>query len=122
MKTFAIACAVIACGFVASAKAGEVSKSTLDAMGFGTATVMTDAEGMEVRGKGTSASVWGGSIANYNSWKGQNSSTNGYEAAGTHYHGSSFAKGEDLSYAGNLSSRRGLSVNFAGGHSQAFAR
>ena len=122
MKTLAIACAVLVAGLVGTAKAGDVSKSTLDAMGFGNATVMSDADGMEIRGKGTSASVWGGSIANYNSYKGNSSSANGYDAAAHHYYGSSKAKGSNLSFAGNYSTRRGLSVNFAGGKSQAYAR
>ena len=122
MKTFAFACAVLVAGLVGTAHAGDVSKSTLNAMGFGNATIMSDADGMEIRGKGTSASVWGGSIANYNSYKGDNSSVNGYDAAASHRHGSSFAKGSNLSFAGNYSSSRGLSVNFAGGKSQAYAR
>jgi len=122
MKTLAFACAVLVAGLVGTAHAADVSKSTLDAMGFGNATIMSDADGMEIRGKGTSASVWGGSIANYNSYKGNNSSVNGYEAASRNRHGSSYAKGSNLSFAGNYSSRRGLSINFAGGKSSAYAR
>ena len=119
MKSFAFVCAVLVC---ASASAADVSKSTLNAMGFGGASVMSDNDGLAVRGKGTSASVWGGSIANYNSWRGENSSTNGYEAAAGHHRGSSLAKGSNLSYAGNYSTGHGLTVNFAGGKSSAFAR
>jgi hypothetical protein len=122
MKTLAIACAVLVAGLVGTTNAGDVSKSTLDAMGFDNATIMSDADGMEIRGKGTSASVWGGSIANYNSYKGNSSSVNGYDASAHHYYGSSKAKGSNLSFAGNYSSRYGLSVNFSGGKSQAYAR
>jgi hypothetical protein len=119
MKSFAFVCAVLVC---ASASAADVSKSTLNAMGFGSASIMSDNDGLAVRGKGTSASVFGASIANYNTWRGQNSATNGYEAAASHYHGSSLAKGSNLSYAGNYTSGHGLTVNFAGGKSSAFAR
>ncbi|MGE4134549.1 MAG: hypothetical protein AB7E98_02465 [Pirellulales bacterium] len=120
MKSFALACAVLV-GLVASAKAADVSKSTLNDMGFGAATIMSDADGLTVRGKGTSAGVWGASIANYNTYRGDNSALNGYEAAASHHHGSSYAKGSNLSFAGNINSH-GFSVNFAGGTSKAYAR
>ncbi len=119
MKSFAFVCAMLVC---ASASAADISKSTLNAMGFGSASIMSDNDGMAVRGKGTSASVFGASIANYNTWHGQNSATNGYEAGASHHYGSSLANGSNLSYAGNLSSAHGLTVNFAGGKSAAFAR
>jgi hypothetical protein len=121
MKSLAIACAVLVAGLVGTAKAADVSKATLGEMGFANATVMSDVDGLAVRGKGTSASVFGASIANYNTWKGDNSATNGYEASASHRHGSSLAKGSNLSFAGNKNNY-GFSVNFAGGKSSAYAR
>jgi hypothetical protein len=121
MKSLIVAAAVLATGLVASAKAGEVSKSTLGNMGFGAVSTMSDAEGMAIRGKGTSASVWGESTANYGNRHGLNTSTNGYEASASHHHGSSLAGGANLSAAGNVSNH-GYNVNFAGGGSIAFAK
>ena len=125
MKSLAIACAVLVAGLVGSAKAADVSKSTLAAMGFGKATIMSDADGLAVRGKGTSASVWGGSIANFNVPTGTNSATNGYSASSTHHVGSAYANGNSNSYAGNVSSLFGhlsFTKNISGGSAAAFAR
>ena len=106
---------------VASASAAEVSKSTLNTMGFGNVSVMSDIDGLAIRGKGTSASVWGEGTANYTNRNGSNTSTNGYQAAASHHKGSSTANGTNISYAGNLSGHH-LSVNFAGGASTAYAK
>jgi len=129
MKCFAFACAVLVAGLVGSASAADVSKSTLAAMGFGNATIMSDVDGLEIRGKGTSASVWGEGTANYTNRNGSNTSTNGYQAAASHHHGSSEAYGSNKSFAGNAKGYIGdsgrhikFSVNFAGGNSSAFAK
>jgi hypothetical protein len=129
MKSLAFACAVLVAGLVGSASANEVSKSTLGAMGFGNATIMSDVDGLAVRGKGTSAAVWGEGTANYTNHNGSNTSTNGYDAAASHRKSSSLAKGSNLSYAGNAKgsiSDHGtyirFNANFAGGKSSAFAR
>ncbi len=121
MKSLIFAAAVLATGLVASAKAGEVSKSTLGNMGFGAVSTLSDADGMAIRGKGTSASVWGESIASYENRHGLSVSTNGYQASASHHRGSSLALGANLSAAGNVSNR-GYSVNFAGGGSIAYAK
>jgi hypothetical protein len=129
MKSLAIACAVLVAGLVGSASASEVSKSTLTSMGFANATIMSDVDGLAVRGKGSSASVWGVGTANFNNDNGSNTSTNGYLAAAEHRKGSSKAEGSNLSYAGNATGsigRHGLRVNFnvnlAGGKSSAYAK
>lgn len=109
---------------VASASAGEVSKSTLAGMGLGSMQQMSDNDGLAIRGKGTNASVWGEGTANY---QGQ-TSTNGYVAEAKHRHGSSSALGKNVSFAGiakvkynsdGLSIRATLGV--AGGFSSASA-
>ena len=78
------AATVVLASFAAVASAADVSKSTLNGMGFGNMQQMSDTDGLAIRGKGTSASVWGESTANY---RGQ-TSTNGYQAAASHKHGS----------------------------------
>ena len=83
MKNFCIVCAatVLAATLVASASAGEhaVSKSTLNSMGFSSVQVMSDVDGLAVRGKGTYASVWGSGSAIFGNGNGGNASANGYE-------------------------------------------
>jgi hypothetical protein len=128
MKKFAIACAalvVVASMAVSASAADAISKSTLSSMGFSSMQQISDTDGLAIRGKGTSASVWGESTANY---KGQ-TSTNGYAAAASHKHGSSSAVGANLSVAGtvkvNYNQVNGLSVRanlgVAGGFSAASA-
>ncbi len=127
MKKYAIACAalVVVASMAVSAKAADaVSKSTLSSMGFSSIQLISDNDGLAVRGKGTSASVWGESTANY---KGQ-TSTNGYQAASSHKHGSSSAGGYNLSVAGTVKVKyngNGLSVRanlgVAGGASSSWA-
>ncbi len=102
MKTLALTCAVLAAGLVSSAKADDVSKSTLDAMGFGNATIMSDEDGLAIRGKGTRAEVWGNSTASYWDRTGAGSASNGYSAKSRSYRGSSLAKGGSDSYAGRV--------------------
>ena len=48
---------------VASAAEPAVSNNALSSMGLGGMQQMSDDEGLAVRGKGTSAGVWGGSTA-----------------------------------------------------------
>jgi hypothetical protein len=127
MKKYAIACAalVVVASMAVSAKAADaVSKSTLSSMGFSSMQVISDTDGLAIRGKGTSASVWGESTAN---WRGQ-TSTNGYQAASSHRKGSSAAAGANLSVAGTVKVKynsNGLSVKanlgVAGGFSAAKA-
>jgi len=127
MKKYAIACAalVVVASMAVSAKAADaVSNSTLSSMGFSSMQVISDTDGLAIRGKGTSASVWGESTAN---WRGQ-TSTNGYQAASSHKYGPSGAKGSNLSVAGTVKVKynsNGLSVKanigVAGGFSKASA-
>ncbi len=91
MKKFAIACAalvVVASMAVSASAADAISKSTLSSMGFGSMQQISDTDGLAIRGKGTYASVWGESTANF---KGQ-TSTNGYQAGASHKHGSSMPR------------------------------
>ncbi len=127
MKKYAIACAalVVVASMAVSAKAADaVSKSTLNSMGFSSMQLMSDTDGLAIRGKGTSASVWGEGTANY---LGQ-TSTNGYQASSSHRKHSSSAQGKNLSVAGTVKVRynsNGLSVKanlgVAGGFSSASA-
>jgi len=125
MKTAVLACAALVM-MVASASAAErtISKSTLSSMGLGSMQLMSDSDGLAIRGKGTSASVWGEGTANY---LGQ-TSTNGYRASSSHQSSSSSAQGSNLSFAGTvrinsnttcLSVRANLGI--AGGFSSASA-
>jgi hypothetical protein len=129
MKNFGIACValLVVASLVGSASAADsISKSTLSSMGLGSMQLMSDSDGLAVRGMGTSASVWGEGIANY---PGGQASLNGYDASASHRHGGSSAQGKNFSFAGsvkvNYSSNRGLSVRaslgVAGGSSSASA-
>jgi len=97
MKKLALALVLVA-GMVATASAADraVSKSTLSSMGLSSMQVMSDNDGLAVRGKGTYAQVWGGSSANF---LGQQS-VNNYSAGAKHHHGSSTAAGGSVSFAG----------------------
>ena len=90
------AATLVLCALVASASAGEITKSTLSSMGLGSMQQLSDNDGLAIRGMGTSAAVWGSGTANY---QGQ-TSTNGYEAGASHRHGSSSAQGKNVSFAG----------------------
>ena len=118
------AATVVLASFAGVASAADVSKSTLHGMGFGNMRQISDTDGLAVRGKGTSASVWGESKVAY---RGQNA-INGYEAASSHGHGASSAQGKNLSFGGTTKIRynsNGLSVRanlgVAGGFSSASA-
>lgn len=127
MKKFAIACAalVVVASMAVSAKAADaVSKSTLSSMGFSSMQQISDTDGLAIRGKGTSAKVWGEGTANY---LGQ-TSTNGYFAKSKHNNGPSSAHGANLSVAGVVNvkyNQNGLkvqaSLGVAGGFSTASA-
>ena len=99
MRSFAIACAVLML-FAATASAGElaVSKSTLGSMGLSSMQLMSDNDGLAVRGKGTFAGVWGGSQANF----GGQHSANYYEAGAQWLGKGSAAGGNSLSFAGEI--------------------
>jgi hypothetical protein len=87
--------------FAATASAGDlaVSKSTLGSMGLSSMQVMSDSDGLAVRGKGVFAGVWGGSAANFGGQHSQNS----YEA-GASWLGpvGASAGGNSLSFAGEI--------------------
>lgn len=118
MKKMISCVAVLLAGLVSSASAVDhVPASTLSSMGFSAAQQLSDNDGMTVRGKGTSASVWGASTAT----KGSSTSTNGYAAAASHHHGDSTANGTNLSFAGSATNH-GFRVNVAGGASTAYAK
>lgn len=118
------AATLVLCALVASASAGEINKSTLKNMGLGSMQQLSDNDGLAIRGKGTSASVWGEGTATY---QGQ-TSTNGYQAAASHRHGSSSAEGKNVSFAGianvkvnNDGFRVRATLGVAGGFSSASA-
>jgi hypothetical protein len=113
MKSFVMACAVsllVAAPSVASELA--VSKSTLGNMGLSSMERMSDDAGMAVRGKGTSAAVWGNSYASW-ALPAQTSgnfslfgpppkiaeSTNSYQASASWQGKDSSAVGGSLSFA-----------------------
>ncbi len=100
MKNVAIACALLML-LAATASAGDlaVSKSTLSSMGLGGMQQMSDNDGLAVRGKGTWASVWGGSQANW--WGGQ-TSTNAYDTGADWLGKGSGATGHSFSFAGKV--------------------
>ena len=103
MKTFAIACAAMML-LAATASAGDlaVSKSTLNNMGLGGMQMMSDTDGMAVRGMGTFAQVRGRSSASWFSPNGVQLSQNEY-AAGAQWLGApSGASGSSLSFAGEI--------------------
>src|SRR5262245_9127130 len=66
MRSVAMACVgLMLLASMASAGERAVSKSTLHNMGLGGMKQLSDDAGLAVRGKGTSAHVWGGSTANW---------------------------------------------------------
>jgi hypothetical protein len=99
MKSFAMASVVLLL-FAATASAGDlaVSQSALGSMGLGGMQVLSDDEGLAVRGKGTFAGVWGGSQASFH---GQ-FSENHYEAGAQWIGKGSSAGGNSLSFAGKV--------------------
>jgi hypothetical protein len=98
-NVFIASSALVLFAFVSAASAGEaISKSTLGHMGLGGMQIMSDTDGMAIRGKGTFAGVWGSSTAQ---WNGQ-SANNNYEAGAQWVGKSSFAKGESKSFAANI--------------------
>jgi len=110
MKTL-LACASLVLLSAGSAFAGDgqVADSTLAKMGLSNMQVMTDAQGMDVRGMALVAVNGYSAAHNHNG-----ESYNQYSASGFKY-----AKGGSISYVGSISNR-GFKVNFAGG--SAFAR
>lgn len=141
MIVFAAVALVV--GLTASVSAGEpagaVPATTLSSMGFGGVEIMSDADGLAIRGKGTYAYVWGNSSASYHGRNGQAWAYNEYGAGVSHRHGSSTAVGGSFSFAGNYGSGGGggpapannvigphhgpsLNVNISGGGAFAYAR
>lgn len=95
-NAFLASCALVfACGSLAAA--GEpIANSTLSQMGLGSMETLSDTDGMEIRGKGTFAGVWGHSLATFQG----SASQNNYEAGAQWAGQSSFAQGESMSFAG----------------------
>jgi hypothetical protein len=115
MKKLALALVLVA-GMVATASAADraVSKSTLSSMGLSSMQVMSDHDGLAVRGKGTFAKVWGGSSANFH---GQHSANN-YAAGSNKWFGASGASGGSVSFAGvvgGMGSGNGFVIGGMGG-------
>lgn len=103
MKSLAIACAaVMLFATAASAADSNVSKPTLNDMGLGTMQPLADDDGLAVRGKGSFAGVWGGSIATW----GSQTSSNFYSAGsswlgkGSSAGGNSFSFGSQFQFQG----------------------
>jgi len=109
---------------------GQVSNDVMAKMGLGNAQVMTDAEGMQVRGKW--AVVSGTSFASAWTTNGYSESTNSY-AAGTDKFNKTGAAGSSSSFAKSstttvkkafgfpIGSKTTTSVGISGGSSKAFA-
>ena len=100
MKTV-LAFATLVCMSAGSAFAADnqVADQTLAKMGLGSMQSMSDNDGLAVRGKGTSAHVWGSSTAN---WYGGQTANNNYEAGASWLGASSNAVGKSFSFAGKL--------------------
>jgi hypothetical protein len=124
MKNMRIVCVasvlMLGVAFVASAGERSVSKSKLGKMGFASMRVMSNNDGLAVRGKGTTATVWGSSTSQV----GGNTGTTGYYANSSHYYGSSLAAGASISVSGQYSSGwfGGLTVGGTAGGSIAYAK
>lgn len=113
-----LAALVVCACLAASASAGEISKSTLSSMGLSSMQTLSSNDGLAIRGKGTHASVWGQSTANF---FGGQTSTNGYDAGASHRHGSSTAVGSNYSVAG-VATNHGFIITGAAGGSSAYAK
>ena len=111
MKSFAVACVatVFIIGSIGSVSGREISKSTLGSMGLNTMQQLSDNDGLAIRGKGTSASVWGSGVANFH---GGTTQSSGYAAAVAHNYGSSTASGGDFNLVGVAHGTVGGSINF----------
>jgi hypothetical protein len=94
---FAMALALLL-GSNARAAEAPVAGDTLANMGLGSMPKLSDAEGLQVRGKGTFASVSGTSTAR---WGGQ-ISTNSYSASSSWLGKPAGALGSSFSFAGKI--------------------
>lgn len=97
-KTFVLTTVLLISAASAMAAQPVVPLATLQGMGLGQMRSMSDNDGLAVRGKGTSASVWGSSQAN---WAGQSSSNN-YSASASWQGKPSGATGNSYSFAGKF--------------------
>jgi hypothetical protein len=112
MKKLGIICLaiVLAGGMVATVSAGEhISKSTLNSMGLNGMQLISDHDGLAIRGKGyyhasSSVSVSGSSTANF---YGGTTASNSYSA-----NGRTFAAGGSVSVAGGVIGAGGSNGNF----------
>jgi hypothetical protein len=97
---FGLAIALVA-ALNTAASDDRPSQQTLAAMGLGGLTVMSDDDGLAIRGHGyrgkSSAQAWGGSYAHISTRGGSAGSVNAYKASGKHS-----ASGRNLSFAGKL--------------------
>jgi hypothetical protein len=86
-------------GSLATADDGRPSRQALEQMGLGSLAVLSDEEGLAVRGHGfqSSAMAFGNSFATFNGMGGGSHSQDAYAASGKH-----FAKGHSFSFAGGL--------------------
>jgi hypothetical protein len=100
MRLLAMTCAIVMllASAVCAADRG-VSKSALAEMGLATMQPLADHDALAVRGKGTFAGVWGGSVA---TWPGGQSSTNNYQAGSSWLGKPASAGGNSLSFAGRI--------------------
>ncbi len=96
MKSTAFVAALLVAIAASNVFAGEPSKSSLSKMGLAGVAKMTDAQGLQVRGMGSSASVGGYSYSTLFS----TGTYNSYSASAAHNHSSSTAAGASLSVSG----------------------
>jgi len=90
MKVFQLSLLVVALASASQASAanGLPSQATLEAMGLSGLNVMTDSEGLAIRGLGyTGASAYGKSWANVSTHYASAGSVNGYNVKGKHLAG-----------------------------------
>ena len=106
MKNVGISCAalVIIATMTATTFAADlaVSKATLTSMGLGKMQLLSDNDGLAIRGMGTSASVWGEGTATFDKGPFYATETTGYKASASHHKGSSSAEGKNLAFAGKV--------------------
>lgn len=122
MKNVLIALALVAlCS--GTLFAADVSDQTLAKMGLSGMQSVSDAQGLQIRGMGTQASVFGVTAA----WTRNSADVNGYHAEAEHRRGDSFAVGASIGVAvkGGYNSATGnwrISGGAAVGASVAYAR
>ena len=104
MKNAMIFCAAIALvaslgAFAVAGEPADVPTATLSSMGFGGVQLMSDTEGLAIRGKGTYGDVWGNSTASAWGKRGNATAYNQYSFGGKGRRGTRASGGSD-SFAG----------------------